>query len=72
MNTRGHNNPTYQFTKIDKVTNEKTVILETEAASIENALDYFYIMVPKSYGNPNYTIGIKQNNFNRDTAQEWN
>jgi len=68
---RGYNNPTYQFTKIDEVNNEKTVILETEASCVEKALDYFYIMEPKSYGNPNYSIGIKPTNFNRDIAQEW-
>ena len=68
---RGYNNPTYQFNKIDEVSNEKTVILETEAACVENALDYFYIMEPNSYGNPNYVIGIKPSNFTHKIVQEW-
>jgi len=50
---------TYQLIKKSKDLSEK-VILETDASTIERAMDYFYMVKPKSYGNQKYSIRIKK------------
>tara|TARA_R110000803_G_scaffold30572_2_gene68869 strand:- start:822 stop:1019 length:198 start_codon:yes stop_codon:yes gene_type:complete len=63
-----YRNPTYRLVKINN--GQETIIIETEAACIERALDYFYLMVPESYGNKKYAIRIKPSNV-RDIAVIW-
>ena len=50
-------NTTYHFVKI--VNGKEKLIIETESSCLERALDYFYLMVPKAYGDKSYTIRIK-------------
>ena len=61
-------NTTYHLVKIEN--SEEKIVLETECSCIERALDYFYLMVPKAYGDKNYTIRIKKDNI-RSVASEW-
>jgi len=63
-----YRNPIYYFVKT--VNNQEKIILETEASCIERALDYFYVMIPESYGDKKYTVRIKKDNF-RSIASEW-
>ena len=59
---------TYQ---LNKVTNKiNNIVLETEASSLESALDYFYLTVPESYYNKEYNISIKQGDYH-DLAYKW-
>ena len=51
-------NKTYQLVKTTK--DSEKVVMETESSCVEKALDYFYMIKPKSYGNPKYRISIKQ------------
>ena len=48
----------YQLIKRKKDGSEK-IVVETDASSVEKAMDYFFIMKPKSYGSKKYRIGIK-------------
>jgi|TARA_R110000803_G_scaffold35710_5_gene77083 hypothetical protein len=59
---------TYQLNKITNKVNK--IILETEAASLDRALDYFYLTIPESYSNKDYTISIKQGNYHT-LAYDW-
>ncbi len=63
-----YRNTTYRFVKI--VNGKEKLIIETESSCLERALDYFYLMVPKAYGDKNYIIRIKKNNI-RSVAREW-
>ena len=63
-----YRNPTYHFVKTEN--NQEKIILETEASCIERALDYFYVMEPKAYGDKKYTVRIKKDDF-RSVASEW-
>lgn len=61
-------NTTYRLVKIEN--NKEKVVIETESSCLERALDYFYLMVPKAYGDKSYTIRIKKDNI-RNVASEW-
>ena len=59
---------TYQLNKVTNKINK--MVLETESSSLERAIDYFYLIIPESYGNTDYTISIKRDEY-RDLAYEW-
>ena len=61
-------NTTYRLVKIEN--NKEKVVIETEASCIERALDYFYLIKPKSYGDKNYSVRIKQSTFD-NIARDW-
>ena len=63
-----YRNTTYHFVKI--VNGEEKLIIETESSCLERALDYFYLMVRKAYGDKSYTIRIKKDNI-RSVASKW-
>jgi len=63
-----YRNNTYRLVKIKN--NKEKIVLETESSCIERALDYFYLMVPKSYGNKKYSIRIKPPTF-KSVAKDW-
>jgi len=50
-------NKTYQLVKVKN--DEEKIVLETDSSCVEKALDYFYTIKPKCYGNPKYRISIK-------------
>lgn len=52
------NHQTYQLIKTKK--GKEKIVIETEASCLEKAVDYFYTIKPKAYGNSNYRIGIKR------------
>ena len=43
---------------------------EEKTKIIERALDYFYLMIPESYGNKKYSIRIKPTTF-KNVAKAW-
>lgn len=53
--------PTYQLIKVKN--GKEKVIIETEAACVEKAIDYFFMLNPKAYGNDNYRIAIKKKEY---------
>jgi len=63
-----HCNNTYRLVKIEN--NKEKIVLETESSCIERALDYFYLMIPESYGNKKYSIRIKPTTF-KNVAKAW-
>ena len=48
----------YQLIKRKKDGSEK-IVVETDASSVEKAMDYFFVLKPKAYESKKYRIGIK-------------
>jgi len=53
------NTTVYQLVKTKKDNTEK-IVLETNASSVERAMDYFYTSKPKAYYDLRYRITIKK------------
>jgi hypothetical protein len=48
---------TYQLIKEDKV------LIETESATFDRAVDYFFDVYPQAYSDPSYTFKIAKTNY---------